>query len=102
MTETVTMPAKIDKSPETLRIDVDSQLGEFYRDVLIVAARSNGGTASGTAIAYLKQSLKANLPFIKERVQYLADRHGVTYDDMWNSLAAGRVTPIDLNAREDG
>jgi hypothetical protein len=101
MTKTKKSDMPKDKAPNTIRIDVDDHLGEFYRDYLIVAARTNGSTASSTAIAYLKQAIKINQPMIRDRVQYLADRHGLTYQEMWDTLLAGKVDPIELNKEGD-
>ncbi|MBF2063602.1 MAG: hypothetical protein IGS39_04100 [Calothrix sp. C42_A2020_038] len=79
-------------------------LGEYYDDLLDIDAELNNRTRVQQAQSLLSEKLQERIPSIKERVQYLADKNGMTFDHMWGEILAkrGKVTnftniPVEEN-----
>ncbi|MCW5319032.1 hypothetical protein GTQ43_36985 [Nostoc sp. KVJ3] len=61
-------------------------LGEYYNDVLTVDAWVNGRTKVVQAQSLLCAKLQERDKLIKERVEYLAKKRGITFDEMWEQI----------------
>ncbi|NWF61735.1 MAG: hypothetical protein HXY43_21380 [Fischerella sp.] len=64
-------------------------LGEYYNDVLTVDAWVNGRTKVSQAQSLLCAKLQERDKLIKERVEYLAKKRGITFDQMWAEILNG-------------
>ncbi len=58
------------------------QLGEYYQDLLTIDAFIAGRTASAQAGSLLCAKLQEREPRIKERLEYLANKRGITVEDL--------------------
>ncbi|MCC5662005.1 hypothetical protein LC608_34850 [Nostoc sp. XA010] len=71
-------------------------LGEYYNDVLTVDAWVNGRTKVVQAQSLLCAKLQERDKLIKERVEYLAKKRGITFDEMWEQIlnnTAQKIVP---------
>ena len=83
----MTMPRKaISKKDDRIQI---SGLGEYYEDLLTLDAWINGRSKSQQANSLLCAKLMEREARIKERVQYLAEKRGITYKEMWVQILNG-------------
>ena len=75
---------------------VISPIGEWYEDLLTIdsylTARSRAQQASSLLCAKLQEREQR----IKERVEYLAKKKGVTFDEMWAALLRGDLDADDV------
>ncbi|WP_392530206.1 hypothetical protein [Nostoc sp. C117] len=69
-------------------------LGEYYNDVLTVDAWVNGRTKVVQAQSLLCAKLQERDKLIKERVEYLAKKRGITFDQMWEQILNGTAQKI--------
>ncbi|MHC5725561.1 MAG: hypothetical protein ACYTXY_15765 [Nostoc sp.] len=69
-------------------------LGEYYNDVLTVDAWVNGRTKVVQAQSLLCAKLQERDKLIKERVEYLAKKRGITFDEMWEQILNGTAQKI--------
>ncbi|BAZ09301.1 hypothetical protein NIES4071_11090 [Calothrix sp. NIES-4071] len=65
-------------------------LGEFYDDLLDIDAELSSRTRVQQAQSLLSEKLNERVPDIKQRVKYLADKRGVTSDQIWSEILAKR------------
>jgi hypothetical protein len=65
------------------------QLGEYYQDLLTIDAFIAGRTPSAQAGSLLGAKLQEREPKIKERLQYLANKRGVTVEELTASILNG-------------
>jgi hypothetical protein len=81
------MPRKDDRT-------VLSPLGEYYEDLLsadsTINARSNAVQGSSLLCAKLQERELA----IKARVEYLAKKRGITFEECWKMCVTGRLEKI--------
>ncbi|MEH2245299.1 hypothetical protein [Nostoc sp.] len=61
-------------------------LGEYYNDLLHVDASINGRTKVVQAQSLLCAKLQERDKLIKQRVEYLAKKRGITFDEMWAEI----------------
>ena len=66
-------------------------LSEFYEDLLRVDAFLARNTLSAQAKSLLQAFLTQKEPKMRERVQYLADKRGITFAEMWQQIQSGKV-----------
>ena len=65
-------------------------LGEYYDDLLDLDAELSNRTKVQQAQSLISEKLQERMLGIKERVQYLADKRGITFNQMWGELLAKR------------
>ena len=65
------------------------QLGEYYQDMLTLDAYITGRTPSSQAGSLLGAKLQEREPKIKERLQYLANKKGLSADDLISQVLKG-------------
>ena len=73
-------------------------LGEEYQDLLTIDAEINMRTPAQQAHNLLCARLQARRQDIKDRVEYLAKKRGVTFDEMWEQILKGegeKISPTD-------
>jgi len=69
-------------------------LGEYYNDLLTVDSWINGRTKVVQAQSLLCAKLQERDKVIKERVEYLAKKRGITFDQMWAEILNGTAQKI--------
>ncbi|MTJ50670.1 hypothetical protein [Dolichospermum sp. UHCC 0259] len=72
------------------------QLGEYYQDLLTIDAFIAGRTPSAQAGSLLGAKLQEREPKIKERLQYLATKKGVTVEELTASILNGSTDNDDV------
>ncbi|OKH31038.1 hypothetical protein NIES2101_41865 [Calothrix sp. HK-06] len=81
------MPRKDDRC-------VLSPLGEWYEDLLSADAAINARSMAMQGNSLLCAKLQERYPVIKERIQYLADKRGITFQECWKLCVTGRIEKI--------
>lgn len=66
-----------------------SGLGEYYRDVLKIEATLKQRTEPIEAGSLLCAKLQERAPKREAMVQYMADKRGISFREMWNLLLNG-------------
>lgn len=69
-------------------------LGEEYQDLLAIDSELAGRTPAQQAHSLLQARLQSRRDDIINRVQYLAKKRGVSFDDMWQQLLQGEAEKI--------
>ena len=69
-------------------------LGEWYLDVLTADAAINARLPGPQAQSLLCAKLQEREPRVKERVEYLARKRGLSFEQMWKDLITGHYEPI--------
>lgn len=69
-------------------------IGEWYTDLLAIDAAINARTPGQQAASLLCSKLQEREQKIRDRVQYLADKRGITFDEMWQAIARGEYKQI--------
>jgi hypothetical protein len=95
----VGLPRKDEMPKKDERLAVPA-LGEYYNDLLHVDSWVNGRTKVVQAQSLLCAKLQERDKLIKERVEYLAKKRGITFDQMWEQILNG--TAQKLTPGEDG
>ena len=72
------------------------QIGEYYQDMLTIDAFIAGRTPSAQAGSLLGAKLQEREPKIKERLQYLATKKGVTVEELTASILNGSTDNDDI------
>lgn len=72
------------------------QLGEYYQDMLSLDAYITGRTPSSQAGSLLGAKLQEREPKIKERLQYLATKRGVTVEELTAQILNGNIDNDDI------
>jgi hypothetical protein len=71
-------------------------LGEWYQDLLRIDAVINDRSEPSQASALLCAKIQERESRIRERVQYLANKRGITFEEMWDAILTGtydKLTP---------
>lgn len=78
-------------------------LGAYYNDCLQIEAALKNQSIPVEAASLLRAKLMERREFRKEMVQYAADRHGVSFQEMWNLMLNGGYIPTteEIQAMED-
>lgn len=63
-----------------------AHLGEYYDDALTVEAKMKDRSKAAEAASLLCAMLQQRADKRNAMVQYLADKNGVSFQEMWNSL----------------
>ena len=80
-----------------------SPIGEYYMDLLTVDSWINARTNSTQANSLLCAKLQERESRIRERVEYLAKKRGVSTSDMWVQILKGEaedLSPEDIQLDE--
>ena len=72
------------------------QIGEYYQDMLTLDAYITGRTQSAQAGSLLGAKLQEREPKIKERLQYLATKKGVTVEELTATILNGSTDNDDV------
>lgn len=91
----VGLPRKDEMPRKDERLAVPA-LGEYYNDLLHVDSWVNGRSKVVQAQSLLCAKLQERDKLIKERVDYLAKKRGITFDEMWEQILNGtaqKMTP---------
>jgi hypothetical protein len=91
------MPRKSEELRE-LRIQI-TQMGDYYRDRLILDAATNGSTVASAVVGNCKASLDRKEAKIDQKIRWMADQRGVDFDDMTQQLL-GRDAAAPSDAQQ--
>lgn len=69
-------------------------IGEWYEDLLTADSIINARSVSTQASSLLCAKLQEREPKIKERIEYLAKKRGLTYEDCWKLAVTGKLEKI--------
>ena len=76
---------------------VIAPIGEYYNDLLIVDSWIRDTTKSQHASSLLCSKLQEREERIKERIEYLAKKRGITSDELWVQILKGNARKIDAD-----
>jgi len=76
---------------------VIAPIGEFYNDLLIVDSWIRDTTKSQQASNLVCARLQEREQRIKERIEYLAKKRGITPDELWIQILKGNAKKIDAD-----
>lgn len=76
---------------------VISPIGEYYNDLLIIDSWIRDTTKSQQASSLLCAKLQEREERIKERIEYLAKKRGITPDELWLQILKGNAKKIDAD-----
>ncbi|WP_228055942.1 hypothetical protein [Lusitaniella coriacea] len=74
-------------------------LGEYYDDLLIVDAWINNRTKATQGQSLLCAKLQEREPRVRDRVEYLAQKRGVSASELWLQILKGeaqKISPADI------
>jgi hypothetical protein len=69
-------------------------IGECYDDALVVEAILKNRTKAAEAASLLCAKLQEREARRNYMVQYLANKRGISFEDMWNQLLTGKYEPL--------
>lgn len=87
VTTGLTMPRKDDRT-------VLAPLGEYYEDLLAADSAINNRSMSQQGNSLLCAKLQEREEKIKTRVQYLANKRGISFDECWKMCVTGKLEKI--------
>lgn len=76
---------------------VIAPIGEYYNDLLTVDSWIRDTTKSQQASSLLASKLQEREQRIKERIEYLAKKRGITSDELWVQILKGNARKIDAD-----
>jgi virulence-associated protein VagC len=76
---------------------VIAPIGEYYNDLLTVDSWIRDTTKSQQASSLLASKLQEREQRIKERIEYLAKKRGITSDELWINILKGTAKKIDAD-----
>jgi len=82
------------KSRDTSRISIPDG-GEFYMDLLTIDAWINGRTIPAQASTLLCAKLQEREEKIRVRIAYLAEKRGISSDELWQNIITGSVQELN-------
>jgi len=68
--------------------------GEYYDDALTVESVLKNRSKSQEASSLLCAKLQERKPKRDEMIQYLADKRGISFKEMWNLILGGKYEPF--------
>ncbi len=71
-----------------------SYLGEYYDDCWTIEAELKGRTKTQEGASLLCAKLQEREDRRNKMVQYLADKRGVSFKEMWNLILTGKYEPL--------
>ncbi len=77
-------------------------LGEFFDDLLDIDAELSNRTRVQQAQSLLSEKLNERIPDIEQRIKYLAEKRGITPDQLRGEMLAkrGKTTAFTADAEE--
>lgn len=72
-----------------------SGMGEYYLDALAVEAALKKRSIAAEAGSLLCAKLQEREPRRTAMVQYMADRRGITFNQMWSLLLGGDIPTVE-------
>jgi hypothetical protein len=72
-------------------------LGEYYNDILSLDAWVNNRTRVTQAQNLLCAKLQEREIRIKERLEYIAKKRGITVDELWTSILNGTAEQLETD-----
>lgn len=72
-------------------------LGEYYNDILTLDAWINNRTRVTQAQSLLCAKLQEREIRIKERLEYIAKKRGITADELWESILEGTAEQLETD-----
>ncbi|GJD19394.1 hypothetical protein RIVM261_043500 [Rivularia sp. IAM M-261] len=77
-------------------------LGEFFDDLLDIDAELSNRTRVQQAQSLLSEKLNERIPDIEQRIKYLAEKRGITPDQLRGEMLAkrGKTTAFTAGAEE--
>jgi hypothetical protein len=76
---------------------VIAPIGEYYNDLLTVDSWIRDTTKSQQASSLLASKLQEREQRIKERIEYLAKKRGMTSDELWINILKGTAEKISAS-----
>jgi virulence-associated protein VagC len=76
---------------------VIAPIGEYYNDLLTVDSWIRDTTKSQQASSLLASKLQEREQRIKERIEYLAKKRGITSDELWINILKGTAEKISAS-----
>jgi hypothetical protein len=76
-------------------------LGEYYDDLLHIDSWINDQTKVQHGKSLLCLKLQEQESTIKEHVQYLAKKRGISFDEMWFAILRNKAQRINPNELEE-
>ena len=67
-------------------------LGEYYIDLLMIDAWVNGRSQGVQGTSLLCAKLQEREGRLKERMEYLAKKRGITTEELWQQVLKGEAT----------
>ncbi|NES71471.1 hypothetical protein [Okeania sp. SIO2B9] len=79
-------------------------MGEWHRDMLVIDSWINNRPKSQQAVSLLCAKLQECKDEIKERMEYLARKRGITADELWIQVLRGEAERLTAEewANESG
>jgi hypothetical protein len=71
-----------------------SYLGEYYDDCWTIEAELKSRTKTTEGASLLCAKLQEREEKRNKMVQYLADKRGISFKEMWNQILTGKYTPL--------
>ena len=81
------MPRKDDRT-------VLAPVGEWYEDLLAADSTINSRSIATQGSSLLCAKLQERYPIIKERVEYLASKRGISFDECWKLCVTSKLEKI--------
>lgn len=76
-------------------------LGEWYDDLLTLDSWINERTKGQQALSLLSAKLQEREPKIRERLEYLAKKRGITSDELWQQIIHGTANKVSQAESEE-
>ncbi|MGB8691706.1 MAG: hypothetical protein WCD53_30890 [Microcoleus sp.] len=76
-------------------------LGEFYEDLLRVDSWINARTIASQANSLLCAKLMQRQAEIRDRIQYLATKRGISAEDLWSQILSGEAERESLTSENE-
>lgn len=71
-----------------------SYVGEYYDDAWTIEAELKGRTKTNEGSSLLCAKLQERESRRNQMVQYLADKRGISFAQMWNQMLTGKYEPL--------
>ena len=83
-----------EKMPRATERQYISYVGEFYDDAWTVEAALKGKTKTVEGASLLCTKLQEREDKRNKMVQYLADKRGISFKEMWMQMLTGKYEPL--------
>ncbi len=83
-----------EKMPRATERQYISYLGEYYDDCWTIEAEIKGRAKTVEGASLLCAKLQEREEKRNKMVQYLADKRGIAFKEMWNQILTGKYEPL--------